>query len=149
MTRYLLDTNIISNIVKPKPSPTLLAWLEEQADETLFIASLTIAEIKRGILEKPLGRKRDALQLWFEGPEGPQALFADRILAFDEIAGLHWATLMADGKAVGRPRSELDMMIAAIACVNQCVVVTDNEKNFWGLEFWNPLRVSGKFVIPA
>ena len=52
MSRYLLDTNIISNIIKPVPSELLLAWMAEQIDENLFIASLTVAEIRRGILEK-------------------------------------------------------------------------------------------------
>jgi predicted nucleic acid-binding protein len=83
VTRYLLDTNIISNVVKPEPSEALLAWLGAQRDDDLFIASLTIAEIQRGILEKPAGRKRQALEAWFAGPEGPQSLFAGRVLPFD------------------------------------------------------------------
>ena len=87
MTRYLLDTNIISNVVKPQPSESLLAWTSAQHDEHLFIASLTLAEIRRGILEKPKGKKRAALDAWFSGPEGPQALFTDRILPFDEKGG--------------------------------------------------------------
>ena len=115
MTRYLLDTNIISNIVKPQPSEALLAWWAKQRDEELFVSTLTIAEIRRGILEMPRGRKRDALDGWFGGPEGPQALFGGRILPFDDKAGLIWARLMADGKAAGRPRSVLDMIVAAIA----------------------------------
>ena len=140
MTRYLLDTNILSNIVKPQPSESLLAWWAEQRDENLFVASLTIAEIRRGVLEKPRGKKRDALDAWFSGPEGPQELFAGRILSFDDKAGLIWARLMADGKAAGRPRSALDMIIASVAGANDCIVVTDNEKDFAGLEFVNPLR---------
>ncbi len=140
MTHYLLDTNIISNVVKPQPSDALLAWWAEQHDENLFVASLTVAEIRRGILEKPRGKKRDALEAWFSGPEGPQALFAGRVLPFDEKAGLIWARLMADGKAAGRPRSGLDMIIAAIAGAHDCVVVTDNEKDFAGIQFVNPLR---------
>lgn len=140
MTRYLLDTNIISNVVKPQPSESLLAWMAAQRDEDLFIASLTIAEIRRGILEKPRGRKRDALDAWFTGQEGPQALFVGRILSFDDRAGLIWAQLMADGKSAGRPRSGLDMIIAAIAGANECVVVTDNERDFAGLQIVNPLR---------
>lgn len=140
MTRYLLDTNIISNVVKPQPSESLLAWMSTQRDEDLFIASLTVAEICRGILEMPLGKKRDALDTWFSGPEGPQALFVDRILSFDDNAGLIWARLMAEGKALGRPRSGLDMIIAAVAAANQCVVVTDNEKDFAGLPIVNPVR---------
>ena len=56
MTRYLLDTNIISNVVKPQPSEALLGWMAAQRDEDLFIASLTVGEIRRGILEKPRGK---------------------------------------------------------------------------------------------
>ncbi|MHB8886731.1 MAG: PIN domain-containing protein [Methylovirgula sp.] len=141
MTRYLLDTNIISDVIKPEPSGSLLAWMGAQKDDDLFIASLTVAEIRRGILEKPKGKKRSSLETWFAGPEGPQALFAGRVLSFDEKAGLVWARLMADGKARGRPRSALDTIIAAIAETNECVVVTGNEKDFEGIDLINPLRV--------
>jgi hypothetical protein len=138
--RYLLDTNIISNITKPAPSDALVAWMAEQADEELFISSPTVAEIRRGILESPAGKRRDQLEAWFAGPEGPQALFAGRVLPFDENAGLVWARLMADGKAKGRPRSALDTIVAAIAEANGCIVVTDNEKDFVDVEIVNPLR---------
>ena len=140
MTRYLLDTNIISNATRPAPSPSLLAWMAEQHDDNLFISSLTIAEIRRGMLEKPAGRKRDALEAWFEGPEGPPALFAGRVLPFDEKAALVWASLMADSKAKGRSRNALDTIIAATARANDCVVVTDNERDFGDVEVVNPLR---------
>jgi predicted nucleic acid-binding protein len=138
--RYLLDTNIISDIAKPAPSESLLAWMSEQNDEGLFVASLTIAEIRRGVLEKPAGKRRDQLEVWFSGPEGPQALFAGRVLPFDENAGLIWARLMADGKRLGRPRSALDMIIAAVAEAHGCTVVTDNEKDFADIQIVNPLR---------
>jgi toxin FitB len=138
--RYLLDTNILSNVTKPAPSEPLLAWMAVQTDTDLFISSLTVAEIRRGVLEKPAGKKRDQLEAWFSGPEGPQALFAGRILAFDEKSGLIWARLMADGRAKGRPRSGLDMIIAAVAEANGCIVVTDNEKDFDGFDIVNPLR---------
>ncbi len=140
MTRYLLDTNIISNVTKLHPSDALLAWMADQADADLFIASLTVAELWRGILEKPRGKKRNQLETWFAGPEGPQALFAGRVLPFDAKAALIWAELMTEGTARGRPRSALDMIIAAVAEANDCVVVTDNEKDFAGREIVNPLR---------
>ena len=146
MTRYLLDTNIISNVIKLDPSKALLAWMAEQVDNDLFISALTIAEIQCGLREKPKGKKRALLEAWFNGPEGPQALFAGRVLPFDEKAGLIWARLMADGTAKGRPRSARDMIIAAIAEANDCVVATDNEKDFSGLKFINPLRGSGKLI---
>ena len=140
MSRSVLDTNIIGNVTKPAPSEALIAWMAQQSDADLFISSLTVAEIRRGILEKPPGRRRRELERWFAGTEGPQALFAGRVLPFDEKAGLVWARLMADGKAKGRPRSPLDMIIAAVAEANDCVVVTENEKDFAGLKFVNPLR---------
>ena len=140
MNRFLLDTCIISNVTKPAPSPALLAWMAERADGDLFISALTIAEIRRGILEKPSGKKRRELERWFDGPDGPRALFAGRVLPFDENAAMHWARLMAAGTAKGRPRSPLDMVIAAIAEANDCVVATGNERDFAGLRFVNPLR---------
>ena len=141
--RYLLDTNIISDIVKPAPSESLLIWIGEQNDEDLFIASLTVAEILRGVLEKPAGKRREQLESWFSGSEGPQALFAGRILPFDESASLVWARLMADGKSQGRPRSALETIIAAVAEAQGCTVVTDNEKDFVGITVINPLRAPG------
>lgn len=140
MTKYLLDTNIISNVTKPAPSELLLAWMAMQVDEDLFVASLTIAEIWRGVLEKPAGRKRRELEAWFSGTEGPSALFAGRILPFDEKAGLVWGRLMAEGTANGKPRSALDTIIAAVAEANGCIVVTDNERDFAGIRIVNPLR---------
>lgn len=142
MTRYVLDTNIISNISKPVPSPSVTVWMADQVDEDLFIASLTLAEIWRGLLEKPAGKKRRELERWFAGPDGPQALFAGRVLAFDETAALIWARLMAEATAMGRPRSALDMIIAAVAEANDCVVATDNEKDFAGVKMVNPLRTA-------
>ncbi|MDE0521494.1 MAG: VapC toxin family PIN domain ribonuclease [Boseongicola sp.] len=111
-----------------------------QRDDDLFAASLTIAEIRRGIQELPDGRMRDALEAWFTGNEGPQSLFAGRIPSFDDSAGVIWARLMTEGKATGRPRSALDMILAAVAGANDCMMVTDNERDFWGLQFFNPLR---------
>ena len=140
--RYLLDTNIVSELVKPKPSQSLIAWMEEQADEDLFIAALTVAEISRGILEKPAGKRRIELEAWFAGPEGPQALFQGRVLPFDEKAALIWARLMAGSWAKSRLRSALDTIIAAVAEANACKVVTANEKDFEGIGILNPLHKS-------
>ena len=140
MTRYLLDTNIISNATRSAPSAALLDWMGERVDEELFIASLTVGEIRRGILEMADGKKRLSLENWFAGDEGPQALFSGRVLPFDERAALLWARLMAEGKSSGRSRSALDTIIAAVAIANKCIIVTDNEKDFAGMNVVNPLR---------
>jgi predicted nucleic acid-binding protein len=141
VTRYLLDTNIISNITKPVPSKPLIAWMAEQADDDLFIASMVVGEVWFGLLQSPRGKKRSQLESWFTGLEGPRALFRNRILPFDEKASLIWARLMSDGSKAGHRRSPLDMIIAAVAEANDCVVVTDNEKDFAGLNFINPMRL--------
>ena len=140
MTRYLLDTNIISDATRTVPSEALTAWMADQLDDSLFICSLAVAEIGRGILEKPSGKKRTQLEAWYSGPEGPLALFAGRVLPFDERAALVWARLMYEGTARGKPRSGLDMIVAAIAEANNCIVVTDNEKHFRDIKLLNPLR---------
>lgn len=141
MTSYLLDTNIVSGSLKPNPAPAIADWIESQSGSDLFIATLTIAEIWRGILELPPGRRRRELETWFAGPEGPHALFRDRILAFDEGAAIEWGRIIAEGRLLGRSRSPIDMIIAATAAANNCVVVTANERHFQDVvEFINPLR---------
>lgn len=140
MTRYLLDTNIISNVTKPRPSGPPVTWTAEQTDEDLFLSALTIAEIWRGVVSKPAGRKREELERWFFGPEGPRSLFAGRVPSFDEPAALIWARLMAEGTAAGRPRSALDMIIAATAEANGGIAVTDDESDFAGIGILNPMH---------
>jgi predicted nucleic acid-binding protein len=140
VTDYLLDTNIVSDVTRLAPSQRLVDWLAAQDDQRLFIATLTLAEVGRGILALPTGRKRKALEAWFLGAEGPAALFAGRILSFDSRAALEWAELMAEGDRKGRPRSAIDMMIAAVARANDCVVVTGNARDFAGVEVFNPLN---------
>lgn len=135
--RYLLDTNILSDFTKPSPSNVLSQWIAEQADEDLFIASWTLGELRRGVLGKPVGRKRTVLEQWFVGI---QSWFAGRVLPYDDQAALIWARLMNEGTASGNPRSALDMIIAATAEANGCLVVTDNEKHFPGIQILNPLR---------
>ena len=140
MSRYLLDTNIISNPLKPRPSNSLIAWLYDQADEDLFTCSLNLAEIWSGVLELPASKKRREMETWFAGLHGPQAFFRGRLLAFDERAALVWGRLMSEGVKAGRPRSPIDMIVAAVAQANDCILVTDNEKHFAGLRFINPMR---------
>jgi predicted nucleic acid-binding protein len=140
LTRYLLDTNIVSDAIKPAPSASLLAWMRGQEDRDLFISTLSVAEIRRGILDLPQGRKRAALDDWFHGSFGPRALFSGRILPFDENSAIVWARIMSEGKARGRPRNAFDMMIAAIAEANGCVVVSGNARDFEGIAIVNPFR---------
>jgi predicted nucleic acid-binding protein len=137
MTGYLLDTNILSNFTKIAPSQDLNDWISQQPDDLLFISSWTLAELRRGVLSKPSGRKRAILEEWFVGI---QSWFGGRVLPFDQQAALIWARLMHEGVAIGKPRSAIDMIIAATAEAHDCIVVTDNEKHFPGIDILNPLR---------
>jgi toxin FitB len=139
VTRYLIDTNIVSEATKPDPSAAVADWLTAQADADLFIAALTLAEIWRGIPRTSPGRKRRDLERWFAGEDGPPRLFADRILPFGEQEAIIWAGIMADGKAAGRPRNAPGMIIASTAIINGAVVVTANERDFRGVvDILNP-----------
>lgn len=142
---FLLDTNIVSEATKPRVSQALTEWLGAQPDTALHISTLTVAEIRRGILEKEAGRRRRELESWFAGSEGPQALFAGRVLPFDERSAMEWARIMSEGTAEGRPRSALDMVVAATAAAYRLTVATANERHFRniGVPWFNPLTGSG------
>ena len=132
MTRYVLDTTILSNVTKQTPVQRVLDWLNGQDQALLFVATFSLAEIERGVRERAPGRKRDGLEAWFLGPLGPKLAFAGRVLSFDEAAATEWARLMAEGTAAGAPRSATDMIIAATAAANDCAVATLNDRHFRG-----------------
>lgn len=125
--------------MKPVPSVPLAHWLAAQYDDELFLSVWTLAEIWRGILGLPESRKRQNLTDWFSGPTGLVAAFGGRILVFDAAAARIWARLMVEGRHAGRPRNVSDMIVAAIAEANGCLVVTDNERDFAGIEIFNPM----------
>ena len=140
MTRFLLDTNIMSSVTKQIPSDALLAWMADQNDDDLFISALTIAEIWRGAAGKAQRKKALSVGSLVRRSGRTPGTFAGRVLPFDEKAALAWARLMAEDTTKGRPRSALDMIIAAVAEASGCDVVADNERDFAGLGFVNPLR---------
>ena len=86
----ILDTNVVSEAMKPEPNPVVRAWLNDQAAETLYLSSVTLAELLFGIAALPLGKRKDMLALTLEGLMG---LFKDRVLPFDVEAARHYADL--------------------------------------------------------
>jgi hypothetical protein len=138
---YLLDTNIVSEGIKPAPLPTVEAWFAAQSDDSLFVSAVSIGEIKRGILELPAGRRRQALDQWYAGPDGPRRVFDGRILPFDARVAEAWGEVIAEGRRKGHPRSPIDMMIAATALVHDLTVVSLNDRDFAGVvTCLNPFR---------
>jgi toxin FitB len=140
VNRYLLDTAILEHVIKPTSSAALAAWLDEQPDESLYICSMNLAEIWNGILQLAAGEKRSKQEGWFSTPKGRRVIFGGRVLKFDDNAALIWARLMAERGAAGLPCAPIDMIYAAIAEANHCILVTDNEDRFTGLHVLNPMK---------
>ncbi|MDN7351273.1 type II toxin-antitoxin system VapC family toxin [Acetobacter senegalensis] len=109
----LLDTNVISEPWKPLPDPRVLAWIDAQVIETLFLSAVTIAELRFGIGVMPAGRRRSVLHERLEQEVLP--LFAGRVLSFDLAASQSYAELMVRARSEGRAIGKADGYIAAIA----------------------------------
>lgn len=134
----IIDTNVISEMMKPSPATAVLDWLNEQETVSLYLATISIGEICYGIRALPNGKRRRLLA------EGFGALlanaFENRILDFDEAAARRYGDIMGSHKEMGRPLASLDGQIASIARANGCAVATRNIRDFecCGLTIINP-----------
>lgn len=117
----VLDTNVVSEAMKPEPHPAVLNWLNEQASQTLYLSSVTLAELLFGIGVLPEGRRKDRLTLALDGLLG---LFRDRVLPFDTDAARRYADLAVAAKAAGRGFPTPDGYIAAIAASRGFIVAS-------------------------
>ena len=117
----ILDTNVVSEAMKPEPNPVVRAWLNDQAAETLYLSSVTLAELLFGIAALPSGKRKDMLALTLEGLMG---LFKDRVLPFDVEAARHYADLAVVAKVSGRGFPTPDGYIAAIAASQGFIVAS-------------------------
>lgn len=136
----LLDTNVISEAMKPGPDDAVRAWLDEQAAETLYLSSVTIAELLFGIGALPAGKRKDRLT---EALDGVMELFADRVLPFDVAAARHYADLAVKARAAGKGFPTPDGYIAAIAASRRFAVATRDTSAFdaAGVAVINPFNV--------
>lgn len=134
----MLDTNVVSQFMRPQAVVAVVRWLASQPNETLFLSAVTIAEVRRGVLRLPHGRRRETFEDWFSGPAGVLDRFAGCILPFDEAAAMVWAELMSAGQISGVSRDPLDTIIAATAVSTGSVVVTLNQRHFAGVPTLNP-----------
>lgn len=123
----LLDTNVMSEAMKPAPDDTVRAWLDEQAAETLYLSSVTIAELLFGIGALPVGKRKDKLT---EALGGVMELFADRVLPFDIDAARYYADLAVKARAAGKSFSMTDGYIAAIAASRGFTMATRDTSAF-------------------
>ncbi len=117
----LLDTNVVSEAMKPEPAPVVRKWLDDQAAETLYLSSVTIAELMFGIGALPKGRRKDKLTVALDGM---LELFGTRILPFDASAARRYADLAVRARAAGKGFPTPDGYIAAIAAAHDFAVAS-------------------------
>ena len=128
MTGFLLDTNVVSETVKPRSDDRVLAWLADRAPGELFLAAMTFAELTRGARKiADTGRGRE-IERWIHGALARQ--FAGRVLPFDREAAAIWGEIMGDGDRVGRTRPAADAQIAAVARRRGLTLATRNTRDF-------------------
>lgn len=134
----LIDTNVISEPWKPAPEPRVLAWIDAQAIETLFLSAVTVAELRFGIGAMPAGRRRSVLYERLEQQVLP--LFAGRVLSFDLAASQSYAELMVRARSEGRAVGKADGYIAAIAASRGYAVASRDVSPFEaaGVRVLNP-----------
>lgn len=129
--RLLLDTNVLSEVTKPRPNEDILTWLHGLDEDRTFISIGSIAEIRRGVALMDKGRKQEALDKWLTD-DLPQR-FENRIIPVEGLVARAWGDLMALAKRSGRGIASMDGMIAATAVAHQLSLATRNTKDFEGL----------------
>jgi predicted nucleic acid-binding protein len=136
----VLDTSIVSEAMKPEPHPSVRGWLNDQSAETLFLSSVTLAELLFGIAALPAGKRKEMLAQALDGLLG---LFRGRVLPFDIDAARHYAELAVTAKASGRGFPTPDGYIAAIATSRNFIVASRDTAPFEaaGVAVINPWKV--------
>ena len=136
--KYLLDTCVISELIKPQPNQDVVAWLQSQAESDLYLSVLSFGEIEKGIEKAVNEARKSKLKLWVE--EDLKQRFKGRILAIDLDVCTKWGEIQARTELLGKPVPSIDGLIAISALVNNCIMVTRNVKDMQqsGVELFNP-----------
>jgi toxin FitB len=124
---YLLDTCVISEIVKPAPSSRVITWINSIPSERLFLCSLTIGEIRKGLTKLPESKKKERLTDWLNTLIEN---YKDRIYPIDITVAENWGVMQGKAENEGMPMSSIDSLIAATSYTYNLVLVTRNEKDF-------------------
>ena len=129
---YLIDTNVISETFKPRPERLVVDWIGRQIANDLFLASISLGELVRGVQRMRDRARRERFQRWIDYDLAAQ--FHGRILPFDREATVIWGEIMGDGDRAGRPKPMADAQIAAVARRHGLTLVTRNIRDFVGME---------------
>ncbi len=129
---FLLDTNVVSELVRPAPHRRVVDWVKKHRPADLFLSAVTLGELVRGVVRLPAGSRRQALESWVA--ESLPGQFAGRILPFDQQVAVIWGELMGAADRAGGPRSAADAQIAATAMRHDLILVTRNTADFQDLK---------------
>ena len=138
MPAFLLDTNVVSELVRARPEQRVLDWVAAHLPADLYLSAITLGELIRGIAKLPTGRRRSTLRHWLDTDLRRE--FEGRILAFDQSTAMTWGDLMGEADRRGRPRAAIDAQIAATALQHDLTLATRNSADFAGLgvRLFNP-----------
>lgn len=125
--KYLLDTCVLSELVKSTPEPKVVNWIDTRAEESLFISSITLAELLKGVARLQDSHRKTALTEWVNKI---RAEMADRVLPFESSTAEYWACMCATAEKSGTPLSAFDSIIAATALEHGLVIATRNTRDF-------------------
>jgi predicted nucleic acid-binding protein len=130
VTGFLLDTNVVSELVKPRPDDHVLRWIEETDESILFLTVLTLGEIRKGMHRLRAGRRRGRLESWLQ--VDLPSRFQDRILPIDAAIADRWGRISAIATAKGKPVPVIDGLLAATAIHHNLTLVTRNSSDVSG-----------------
>ena len=138
---FLLDTNVVSETIRPRPDKTVLDWIEAQSPTDLFLAAQTLGELVRGARKVKEQARRERFERWIEQDLARQ--FDGRVLSFDGRTAAVWGRLMGDGDRAGRPPAAADAQIAAVAIQHDLIIVTRNVKDFenFDIQLFDPWQI--------
>jgi len=126
--KYLLDTCVISELVKPTPNRKVVDWLNELPSEVLFLCAITIGEVRKGLTKLPDSGKKEQLTLWLNTLLEE---YKERILSIDLMVCENWGVLQGNAEKAGTPMSSIDGLLAATTYTHNLTLVTRNESDFY------------------
>ena len=143
MSGFLLDTNVISELVKPQPEPQVISWIESTDESLLYLSVLTLGEIRRGVAALPQARRRTALEAWLQ--TDLRVRFEGRILPIEDDIADRWGLLTAYAQKNGVILPVIDALLAATAVHHNLTFVTRDTRSLasCGVAIFNPWEKSG------
>ena len=138
----VLDTNVVSEIYRPRPNGSVIAWLDAQPRASLYLCTPVLAELRFGVERLEQSPREERLRATIDRLENE--IYRDRILLFDAASAVEYGRLAASRQRAGRSIEQMDALIAAIALINGATLATRNDKDFagLGLDVFNPFEIA-------